>query len=481
MAVFGAPVAHEDDPERAVRAGLAMQAAMAEINERIEGVEFALRVGINSGEVLAGQVGEAYTVIGDAVNVASRLQSAARPGSVTVGEITHRLTRRRSSTRSSSRCVSRASPSRCRPGRRSGSRSPARPLSRASTPLIGREEESEILSSLFDRVVREERSHLVTVIGQAGVGKSRLLRELAAEVSERQDSPLMRVGHCPAYGSGLAYWALGEIVREQFQIVDTDDSEAAWSKLRFGFEKLFEEGGSDSDEPPERVAATIARPLGVDVPDEVAEGAILDGEDPQQTRARLFSAVRSLVEAASRIHPLVLAIEDIHWADEGMLDLIEYLARWVRGPVLLVCLARDELLDRRPGWGGGRRNATTIALEPLAPERAHELVAALLPADNEECDARVVAQVAERSGGNPLFAEEMVNRILEEGGGAGEALPETVHAVLAARLDALTPTERTLIQHASVVGETFWQGAVGAAAGARATSTRRSARSPRRT
>ncbi len=465
MAVFGAPVAHEDDPERAVRAGLAMQAAMAEINERIEGVEFALRVGINSGEVLAGQVGEDYTVIGDAVNVASRLQSAARPATVTVGETTHRLTRQAIEY------------TELEPLRLKGKAEPVpaweavritvtgTTLSRASTPLIGREEESELLSSLFDRVVREERSHLVTVIGQAGVGKSRLLRELATEVSERQDSPLMRVGRCPAYGSGLAYWALGEIIREQFQIVDTDDSEAAWSKLRFGFEKLFEEGGSESDEPPERVAATIARPLGVDVPDTVAEEAIPEGEDPQQTRARMFSAVRSLIEAASRIHPLVLAIEDIHWADEGMLDLIEYLARWVRGPVLLVCLARDELLDRRPGWGGGRRNATTIALEPLGPDRAHELVSALLPADQEDCDARVVAQVAERSGGNPLFAEEMVNRILEEGGGAGEALPETVHAVLAARLDALTPTERTLIQHASVVGETFWQGVVGATGG----------------
>ena len=481
MAVFGAPVAHEDDPERAVRAGLAMQAAMAEINERIEGVEFALRVGINSGEVLAGQVGEDYTVIGDAVNVASRLQSAARPATVTVGETTHRLTRQAIEY------------TELEPLRLKGKAEPVpaweavritvtgTTLSRASTPLIGREEESEILSSLFDRVVREERSHLVTVIGQAGVGKSRLLRELATEVSERQDSPLMRVGRCPAYGSGLAYWALGEIVREQFQIVDTDDSEAAWSKLRFGFEKLFEEGGSESDEPPERVAATIARPLGVDVPETVAEEAIPEGEDPQQTRARMFSAVRSLVEAASRIHPLVLAIEDIHWADEGMLDLIEYLARWVRGPVLLVCLARDELLDRRPGWGGGRRNATTIALEPLGPDRAHELVAALLPADQEDCDARVVAQVAERSGGNPLFAEEMVNRILEEGGGAGEALPETVHAVLAARLDALTPTERTLIQHASVVGETFWQGVGRRRRRTRATWTRRSARSPRRT
>ena len=443
MAVFGAPVAHEDDPERAVRAGLAMQAAMAEINERIEGVEFALRVGINSGEVLAGQVGDGYTVIGDPVNVASRLQSAARPASVTVGEITHRL------TRSSIEYVE------LEPLRLKGKSEPVAAweavriavagtsLTRAPTPLIGREEESEQLSSLFDKVVREERSHLVTVIGQAGVGKSRLLRELAAEVGERQDSPLMRVGRCPAYGSGLAYWALGEIVRDQFQIVDTDDSDAAWAKLRSGFEKLFAEGGGESEEPPERLAATIARPLGVEVPDEVAEGALLEGEDPQQTRARLFSAVRSLVEAAARIHPLVLAIEDIHWADEGMLDLIEYLARWVRGPVLMVCLARDELLDRRPGWGGGRRNATTIALEPLGRDRARELVAALLPGDEGECDSRVVAQVAERSGGNPLFAEEMVNRILEEGGRPGEALPETVHAVLAARLDALTPPERT--------------------------------------
>ncbi len=464
MAVFGAPVAHEDDPERAVRAGLAMQAAMAEINERIEGSDFALRVGINSGEVLAGQVGDGYTVMGDPVNVASRLESAARPGTVTVGEITHKL------TRGAIEYVE------LEPLRLKGKAEPVAAweavrvvvegttVIRSSTPLIGRDRESELLSSLFDRVVREERSHLVTVIGQAGVGKSRLLRELAAEVSERQDSPLMRVGRCPAYGSGLAYWALGEVVRDQFQIVDTDDSDAAWAKLRSGFEKLFEEGGAESEEPPERLAATIARPLGVDVPEDVVD-VMLEGEDPQQTRARLFSAVRSLVEAASRIHPLVLAIEDIHWADEGMLDLIEYLARWVRGPVLLVCLARDEILERRPGWGGGRRNATTISLEPLALDGARELVTALLPSDASDLDARVVAQVAERSGGNPLFAEEMVNRILEEGGAAGEALPETVHAVLAARLDSLTATERTLIQHAAVVGQTFWQGSVGRAAG----------------
>ena len=439
MAVFGAPVAHEDDPERAVRAGLAMQAAMAEINERIEGVEFALRVGINSGEVLAGQVGDGYTVIGDPVNVASRLQSAARPASVTVGEITHRL------TRSSIEYVE------LEPLRLKGKSEPVAAweavriavagtsLTRASTPLIGREEESEQLSSLFDKVVREERSHLVTVIGQAGVGKSRLLRELAAEVGERQDSPLMRVGRCPAYGSGLAYWALGEIVRDQFQIVDTDDSDAAWAKLRSGFEKLFAEGGGESEEPPERLAATIARPLGVEVPDEVAEGALLEGEDPQQTRARLFSAVRSLVEAAAPDPPAGAGDRGHPLGGRGN-------ARPDRVP---------RALGQRPGADGLPR-PRRAARPPRrvgrrAAERDHDRAGApgprpgpgpgpaLLPGDEEECDSRVVAQVAERSGGNPLFAEEMVNRILEEGGQPGEALPETVHAVLAARLDALTP------------------------------------------
>ncbi len=468
MAVFGAPVAHEDDPERAVRAGLAMQSAMAEINQTITdttaGVEFALRVGINTGEVLAGLAGDKdYTVIGDAVNVAARLQTAARPRSVTVGMTTYRLTR------------ASIEYSELEPLALKGKSEPVPAweavrvavsggvvTTRASTPLIGREDEAETLANLFNRVVRDEHSHLVTVIGQAGVGKSRLLRELAQGVASRDDSPLVRVGRCPAYGSGLAYWALGEIVRDQFQIVDTENSELAWLKLRNGFEKLFEEGGGgESEESPEQLAATLARPMGIELPDEVT-ATLPEGEDPQQTRARLFSGVRSLVEAASRIHPLVLAIEDIHWADEGMLDLIEYLARWVRGPVLLICMARDELLERRPGWGG-RRNATNITLEPLASERALELVGALLPADQREAGADLIAQVAERSGGNPLFAEEMVNRILEEGTG-GEALPETVHAVLTARLDGLPSGERRLIQHAAVVGQVFWEGSIARAA-----------------
>ncbi|CAN5194877.1 adenylate/guanylate cyclase domain-containing protein [soil metagenome] len=472
MAIFGAPIGHEDDPERAVRAGLAMQDAMAEINDRIAGevgAEFALRVGINSGEVLAGQVGDGYTVMGDPVNVASRLQSAARPGSVTVGTITHRLTR------------ATIEYSELEPLTLKGKSEPVpaweairaavsgTTVTRASTPLVGRRDEAELLTGLFDRVVREERTHLVTVIGQAGVGKTRLLRELAGDVAEREGSALMRVGRCPAYGSGLAYWALGEVVREQFGIVDSDDSEVAFGKLKAGFENLLTAPSEEiaTEESPERLAATIARPLGIELPDGIDPQ--LEGEGPEQTRARLFAAVRTMIEAASQIHPIVLAIEDIHWADEGMLDLIEYLARWVRGPALLVCLARDELLDRRPGWGGGRKNATTVALEPLGLEGARELVSALMPADASAADAELVAQVAERSGGNPLFAEEMVNRISEEGGGAAAGgLPETVHAVLAARLDALSSAERSLVQHAAVVGQVFWEGSVAGVAMAEA-------------
>ncbi len=332
----------------------------------------------------------------------------------------------------------------------------ARP-SRTSTPLVGRDDEAKMLLSLFDRVVNEGRPHLVTALGQAGVGKSRLLRELTLRVGERDQPPAVRLGSCPAYGAGLAYWALGEVVRGTFDIVDTDDVGAAWRKLDRGISALVDE--SDTEEPVERIAAALGRPLGIEPP--AAQG--LDSHehnDPQQMRDRLFSAVRLLIEAAALREPMIFAIEDIHWADEGMLDLIEYLARWVRGPVLMVCLARDELLDRRPGWGGGRLNSTTITLEPLEPEQARRLVAALMPSGAGTGQAELAGQVAERSGGNPLFAEEMVNRLLEGGGSDTESLPETVHAVLAARLDALPRGERRVLQAAAVVGQTFWEGSV---------------------
>src|SRR3954454_11342526 len=467
MAVFGAPVAHEDDPERAVRAGLAMQAAMDEINKDIEaatGSRFQLRVGINSGEVLAGQVGDGYTVIGDAVNVASLLQSAAKPGSVTVGQTPHRLTRGPVEYEELEPLTlkGKAEPVAAWEAVRLLVSGTAARGTRTGAPLIGREDESSLLLSLFDRVVREGRPHLVTVIGQAGVGKTRLLREFATQLAEREQQAAFRVGHCPAYGAGLAYWALGEIIRGQFEIVDTDDSQLAWAKLLHGIEGVSTK--LETDEPSERLAATIAPPLGIEPPADLAKATgVHDPEDPQQTRDRLFSAVRSLVEAASRRWPVVVAFEDIHWADEGMLDLIDYMARWIRGPVLIVCLARDELLERRPSWGGGRRNNTTIALEPLTQGQTRELVSALLPSGNGDGangHTDLVPQVAERSAGNPLFVEEMINRIREEGSQDVQTLPESVHAVLAARLDSLSAPERRVLQHASVVGQTFWDGSL---------------------
>jgi class 3 adenylate cyclase/tetratricopeptide (TPR) repeat protein len=467
MGVFGAPVAHEDDPERAVRAALAMQAAMEEVNANIAGdlgISFALRVGVNSGEVLAGRVGEGYTVIGDPVNVASRLQAAANPGTVIVGEVTHRL------TRSAIEYVE------LEPLELKGKSEPvvaweavravilgrAARAARSSTPLVGRSDEADLLLSLYERVINESRPHLVTMIGQAGVGKSRLLRELTSRVGELDPQPAIRLGSCPAYGSGLAYWALGEVVRGSFDIVDSDDSPTAWRKLSSGIESLLADAGTE--ESSARMAGVLGRAIGIERGVRAENGSdesSAENEDPMALRDRLFSAVRVLVETASSRQPLVFAVEDIHWADEGMLDLIEYLARWVNGPTLLVCLARDELLDRRPGWGGGRLNATTVALEPLPTAEARELVAALLPDQQTAAvNRQLVEQVALRSGGNPLFAEEMVNRIVEEGGRDTEALPETVHSVLAARLDALPRLERRVLQHGSVVGQTFWEGSL---------------------
>ncbi|MET0729752.1 MAG: adenylate/guanylate cyclase domain-containing protein, partial [Solirubrobacterales bacterium] len=456
MGVFGAPVAHEDDPERAVRAALAMQSAMEEVNlesEKRHGVAFSLRVGLNTGEVMAGAVGDRYTVMGDVVNVAARLQAAGQPGSVMVGEETHRATREA------------VSYERLDPLELKGKEEPvpaweakeviAGPGGRArrsETKLIGRSEEAELLVSLVERVEREQRPYLVTVIGEAGVGKSRLLRELIETIGSYKDQPTIRRGQCPPY-AGVPYLALVEVLRVEFELLDTDDPDTAWQKILSGVKQLMEELGEP--ESAERNAALLAVPLGIEPPEESA----FTDDDPQRVREALFSAARAVIEAITRRHTLVLAIDDIHWADEGMLDLIDHLARWVRGPLLLVCLTRDELLERRPDWGGARKSATSIWLEPLSAEETRELVAALMPGA-ENGGAEVVPQVAERAGGNPLFAEEMVNRLIEDDTVEMATLPGTVQSLLAARLDSLDRPERRVLLQASVVGQTFWDGSL---------------------
>jgi len=451
MAIFGAPVAHEDDAERAVRAGLGMQAAMVEVNEGLpDGAHFALRVGVNTGEVLAGAVGDVYTVMGDTVNVASRLQSVARPGSVTVGERTMRATDAAVEYETLETLELK--------GRSEGVRAweavglieehAVRRVSPASeSPLVGRQQELDALDSLYERVVREGTSHLVTVVGEAGVGKSRLLREFEQRLAQHASAPTVRTGRCLPYGSGIVFWALGEVLRAECGIVEADSSEEAWQKLRSYVAELMGKDDQHSD----REAALIGRLLGVDVPGEL----VPEEDDPERMREAFLSALRRGIEAIAARRPFVIAFEDIHWADDGLLDAIEHLAQWVRAPLMLVCLARDELLDRRPSWGGGRRSATQLMLSPLSDEHSRALVRALL-ADGKE----VVPAGAARSGGNPLFAEEMARRITEEGTIEAAELPDTVQAVLAARLDSLEPFERRLVQQASVVGRTFPEGAL---------------------
>src|ERR671915_349018 len=454
MAIFGAPVAHEDDAQRGVRAGLGMQAAMAEVNEGLPpGEHLDLRVGVNTGEVLAGSVGRDYTVIGDTVNVAARLQSAARPGSVTVGERTMRAT------------VSAVRYEVLEPLELKGKSEPVpaweavavtaehavrRTAPARESPLVGRDHELSTLESIYQRMERDCIPHLVTLMGEAGVGKSRVLRELERRLCGRTAPPAFHTGRCLPYGAGIVFWALGEVIRAGCGIVDTDSAEVAWTKLLGHTRKLFGAEHPDLGEEGERRTALLGRLIGLEVPPEL----VPESDDPERMRDAFFSALRSGVEAWAREKPLVFAFEDIHWADDGMLDAIEHLAQWVRAPLLIVCLARDELLDRRPGWGGGRRSATQLILDPLGAADTESLVACLLPDSGA-----LVPAVVERSGGNPLFAEEMARRIAEEGGHTAE-LPDTVQAVLAARLDALEPFERRLVQQAAVVGRTFWEGSL---------------------
>jgi class 3 adenylate cyclase len=463
MAIFGAPVAHGDDAERAVRAGLGMQAAMGEMNETLteqHGVSFALCVGINTGEVLAGHVGEGYTVIGDSVNVAARLQAAARPGTVTVGERTYRATRDAIEYRDLQEPLElkgKAQPVYAWEALAGGgSGMTAESISQpARAPLVGRGAELAQLQSLVERVEQRRGAHLATVIGEAGVGKSRLLQEFEREIQLRPAAPVLRRGRCLPYGSSVAYWPLGEVIRAECGIIDGDPPARAWEKLSTRLGELLQDperepGGSSASR-----AALIGRLLGIEAPQEPAPA---EEQDAQRAREAFFAAVRACVEGLARERPLVLVWEDIHWADEGMLDLIEHLVQWARAPVLQICLAREELLARRTGWGGVRRDATTVFLEPLGEQHTRELIASLLAID--EPSESVIATVAARAEGNPLFAEEMVRRLSEEEGASAAELPATVQALLAARLDSLEPFQRRLLAHAAVVGRTFWEGAL---------------------
>ncbi len=429
MAAFGVPQAHEDDAQRAIRAALAMREAM-------DGMELEARIGIEAGEVVV-ESAESTFATGGAVTLAARLQEAARPGEILVGPTAYRLA-------AGTLVVEDAGPLELK-GIDGPLRAwrvvdmldgPGRPLGPRAA-LVGRDAELELLENTFNRTLRDSRAHLFTIYGEAGVGKSRLAREFIDGVERA--SVLM--GRALPYGNGVTYWPLAEMVKAAAGISDDDPLEEAFEKLR---ECCAEEAVADVL----GLAAGLMEALeGERSPQEIAWGA------------------REVMQGIAEVQPLILLFEDIHWAEAPLLDLIEHLADWIRAPVLVVCLARPELLDARPGWGGGRVRSTAIELEPLSEEESARLVEQLLSqlaGAAGERPASLPQEALDRAEGNPLFVEETIRMLVESGSGNGSAdrVPDTLQALIAARIDHLVPDAKTLLQRASVVGRVFWEGAL---------------------
>jgi len=399
MAVFGVPITHEDDALRALRAASELQEAMAALNQELEadyGTALRIRIGVNTGEVVVGT--DERLATGDAVNVAARLEQAAAPDEILMGDATRALT------------LGGVETAPVEPLRLKGKADPfsAHRLVRVITgapayerqldaPLVGRTDELERVRAAFDQAVTERRCRLVTVLGPPGIGKSRLAREVASEL---KDAAVVLTGRCLPYGEGISYWPLREI---------------------------FASAGADGE---------LEEALSAESADDVSW------------------TVRKSLEARARRKPLALVVEDIHWAEPTLLDLIEHLADWTRdAPLCLLCLARPELLDERPAWAGGRANAELFMLEPLEDAEAEQLIESLLGKSQPDDEAR--ARIRAIAEGNPLFVEQLVATIAD---GGAMKVPSTIQALLSARVDALSDEERDALQRASIVGLDFeWE------------------------
>jgi predicted ATPase/class 3 adenylate cyclase len=444
VALFGAPVAHEDDPERAVRAALAIRDWVAQESE------LHVRIGVNTGEALVAlgarpAEGEGMAS-GDVVNTAARLQSAAPVDGILVGEQTYRATERAIEYREHEpvQAKGKAEPVRVWEAVQARARFGVDLTTAAAAPLIGRDQELELLIAAFRRAADDRVPQLVSVVGVPGIGKSRLLGELFAVIDRGNRLVRWRQGRSLPYGEGVSYWALGEMVKAEAGILETDPPEETARKLREAVERLVAD---------ETEATWLEAHLGPLV------GLAAD-EAGGDRRGEAFAAWRRFFEALGEDRPLVLVFEDLHWADDGLLDFVDHLVDWLTDvPVLVVGTARPELLSARPTWGGGKANGTTISLAPLTEEETAHLVHVLL--ERSVLPADVQAAVLDRAGGNPLYAEEFV-RMVAEGTGHELELPGSVQGIIAARLDALDPADKQLLQNASVVGKVFWPGALAA-------------------
>ncbi|HUF00880.1 MAG TPA: AAA family ATPase [Gaiellaceae bacterium] len=442
MAVFGAPVAHEDDPERAVRAAVAIRDALSEDGE------LEVRIGITTGEALIAlgarpEAGEGMAS-GDVVNTAARLQSAAPVNGILVDETTYRATDRAIAYRSAEPVAAKgkADPISVWEALETKSRFGVDVRQLGGTTLVGRGDELGTLYAALERARREREPQLVTLVGVPGIGKSRLVWELFQRVDQEPEITLWRQGRSLPYGEGVSFWALGEMVKAQAGVLETDDADRTEAKLRGTVATVV------SDQADAQWLEGHLRPLvGLEVGDEVGSGR----------RDEAFAAWRRFLEALAEERPLVLVFEDLHWADDALLDFVDHLVDWASGvPLLIVGTARPELLARRPGWGGGKPNALTLSLSPLSDDETAALVHELL--ERSVLDADVQQTLLERAGGNPLYAEEFV-RMLGERGADELPVPETVQGLIAARLDGLSGEEKSLLQAVSVLGKVFWLGA----------------------
>jgi len=451
MAVFGHPVLHEDDALRAVRAADELRAALATLNDELAqgwGLTIQTRTGINTGPVVAGEGGSAETLVtGDAVNVAARLQTAADPGETLIGDETYQLVR--------DAVVAEPLPALSLKGKAlsvrawrlsSVERDAAGRARHLDSPLVGRERERQLLDAAFEQAVRDRTCVLFTLLGTAGVGKSRLVHEFISGVRGR--GHVVR-GRCLPYGEGITYWPLAEAVKSLAGVREEDTP----AEARAAIERMVA-GAQNGPTIAGHVAGTIG--LGAE----------------RATNDELFWAVRRFLEVLAEDQPLIVVFDDIQWAEPTFLDLIEHLADWSRdAPILIVCVARPELLEARPTWSGGKLQATTLLLQPLSEAEVAKLVENLLGAT--ALARPVVERVAAAAEGNPLFVEEFLAMLVDDGvlQRDGElwlakgdvervAVPPTIRSLLAARIDRLAVPERRVIERASVVGKVFWRGAV---------------------
>ncbi len=452
MAVFGIPRVHEDDALRAVRAADEMRTALAEVNHEIAatGVVLRLRTGINTGEVVAG-IGDQHAtlVTGDAVNVAARLEQAAAPDEILLGAATVGLLRDAVEVDALEPLAVKGKTEPVLAFRfRAVRSSPGERLLRRDAPMVGRDRELAALHQAFERSEVDRTVQLFTVFGTAGVGKSRLVREFVSGLAGRA---IVYRGRCLSYGDGITYWPIIEIVHEAASIDEIDPAAVARERLA----RLVGDT-PEADVITSRVAQVIGLDPGAGVP-----------------QGELFWACRKLLESLAGDGPLVVIVDDIHWAEPTLLDLIEHVADLSRDvPILLLGTARPELLESRPTWGGGRFNATSILLEPLPPDAAGELVDLLLPGAGLPAGAR--DQISGSAEGNPLYVEELVAMLVDDGrihrdevgrwtvvGDLSTVqIPRTIQALLEARLDRLAPAERSAAERASVIGRSFERRAV---------------------